>query len=219
METSRAILYSFRRCPYAMRARLAIAEAEIEVELREILLRNKASELLDASPKATVPVLVDTDGSILEESLDIMDWALAKSDPSNWLQPENDNKAEMRDLIARCDEDFKPHLDHYKYASRYEDVDGLKERDLAGIFLYELDRRLGNHAYLFGSRVSMADMAIATFVRQFCNVDRDWFAAQDWKNLIRWLSEFVESERFLAVMKKYSKWEQGDAPVFFGKSS
>ncbi|MEE9313476.1 MAG: glutathione S-transferase [Rhizobiaceae bacterium] len=210
------ILYSFRRCPYAMRARLAVATSGIEVELREILLRDKAPELLEASPKATVPVLVQNDGTVLEESLAIMDWALALADPEGWMKPELGTVAEMRELIERCDVEFKPHLDSYKYASRYDEVDGTKERDLAGSYLWELDKRLEEQAYLFGSRISFADMAIVTFIRQFANVDRAWFDAQEWKNLNRWLVEFLQSERFLSIMGKYKKWEPEDATVLFG---
>ncbi|MEE9375473.1 MAG: glutathione S-transferase [Rhizobiaceae bacterium] len=210
------ILYSFRRCPYAMRARLAIASSGIEVELREILLRDKAPQLLQASPKATVPVLVQNNENILDESLDIMDWALAISDPERWMQPEQGTTAEMRALILRCDEEFKPRLDHYKYASRYDDVDGTKERDLASEYLWELDKQLQGQDYLFGSRISFADMAIVTFVRQYANVDRAWFDGQEWKNLNRWLVEFLESERFLSIMEKYKKWEDGDEVVLFG---
>ncbi len=168
------ILYSFRRCPYAMRARLAIKVANIEVELREILLRDKSPELVEISPKATVPVLVDGDGVLHEESLDIMIWALEANDPERWLVPEIGTYDEMRLLIERCEEEFKPRLDRYKYANRYDDVDEKHERDKAGEFLWLLDRQLRGHAYLFGSRISLADMAIVTFVRQFANVDRQW---------------------------------------------
>ncbi len=215
----RPILYSFRRCPYAMRARLAIAEGGIEVELREILLRDKAPALLEASPKATVPVLIDLDGAVIEESLEIMDWALALSDPSNWLKPEKGSAREMRKLITRCDDEFKLHLDNYKYASRYDEIDGKEERDRAATFLYELDEKLESQPYLFGARISFADMAIATFVRQYCNVDREWFAAQKWESLMSWLDEFVESKRFLAIMKKYDMWEVGNKPLLFGKTN
>jgi len=210
------VLYSFRRCPYAMRARLAIAVSGEGVELREILLRDKAPELLKISPKATVPVLVDRDGSLLEESLDIMLWALEKNDPLNWLKPQRGTPSEMLALINQCDNQFKPHLDRYKYANRYEDVDASHERDKAGEFLWQLDKRLATNKYLFGTRLSLADMAIVTFVRQFANVDRTWFDGCDWQNLQRWLVEFLQSDRFQAIMDKYPKWQAGDEVVTFG---
>ncbi|MCF6320878.1 MAG: glutathione S-transferase [Rhizobiaceae bacterium] len=211
------VLYSFRRCPYAMRARLAIAVSGEGVELREILLRDKAPELLEISPKATVPVLVDRDGSLLEESLDIMLWALEKNDPLNWLKPQHGTLSEMLALINQCDNQFKPHLDRYKYANRYEDVDANDERDKAGEFLWQLDKRLASNEYLFGTRSSLADMAIVTFVRQFANVDRAWFDGSDWQNLQRWLVEFLQSDRFQAIMDKYLKWQMGDEVMVFGK--
>ena len=199
-----------------MRARLALKVSGVEVELREILLRDKAPELLFASPKATVPVLVDGDENILEESLDIMEWALEINDPHLWLAPETGSGDEMRALIQRCEDEFKPRLDRYKYANRYEDVDEKSERDQAGEFLWLLDQRLESQNYLFGSRVSLADMAIVTFVRQFANVDRPWFDDCQWRNLRRWLIEFLESELFLAIMDKYPIWKPEDFITRFG---
>ena len=210
------ILYSFRRCPYAMRARLAIAVSGQQCELREILLRDKAVEFLETSPKGTVPVLVDTDGTVLEESVDLMDWALGKHDPENWLQPETGTLEEMKALVEESDGPFKTALDRYKYANRYEGADALEEREKASAFLRRLDARLANSEFLFGSRMSYADAGIVTFVRQFANVDREWFDAQDWLNLIRWLEAFLESELFAAIMEKYPKWQAGDEVTVFG---
>ena len=184
--------------------------------MREILLRDKAPELLTVSPKATVPVLVDLDGKIIEESLDIMDWALDKSDPENWLAPDSGDADQMRHLIELCETDFKPHLDRYKYSNRYDDVDSKNERETAGRFLWGLDQRLVKQNFLFGSRLSLADMAIVTFVRQFANVDRQWFDQCQWQGLHRWLQEFLESEIFAKIMTKYQIWKSGDEIIIFG---
>ncbi|WP_457647570.1 glutathione S-transferase [Profundibacter sp.] len=196
------ILYSFRRCPYAMRARLALASAGIPCELREILLRDKAPELLQASPKGTVPVLV-TDTQVIDESLDIMLWALNHNDPEGWL----DMPDTGLELITRTDSEFKPNLDAYKYKG------DMAARARAATFLHELDAQLS--PYLFGTAPKLADMAILTFVRQFAFVDKPWFDAQDWPNLTNWLQDFIASPRFTAIMLKYPKWQAGDAPTPF----
>ena len=215
-DTKLPILYSFRRCPYAMRARLAIAVAGQQCELREILLRDKAAKFLETSPKGTVPVLVDVDGTVLEESIDLMDWALAKHDPESWLKPESGTLEEMKALVAESDGPFKTALDRYKYASRYEGADALAEREKASVFLRKLDAKLEKSKFLFGSHMSYADAGIVTFVRQFANVNRDWFNAQNWPHLIRWLDAFLESELFASIMQKYPKWETGDEVTVFG---
>ena len=199
-----------------MRARLAIAVAGQKCELREILLRDKAAEFLETSPKGTVPVLVDVDGTVLEESIDLMDWALVQHDPENWLRPEVGTLEEMKALVAESDGPFKTALDRYKYANRYEGADALAEREKASVFLRKLDAKLEKSKFLFGSNMSYADAGIVTFVRQFANVNRDWFNAQDWPHLIRWLDAFLESELFASIMQKYPKWEPGDEVTVFG---
>ncbi|MFT5000973.1 MAG: glutathione S-transferase [Paracoccaceae bacterium] len=208
-------LYSFRRCPYAMRARLAIQAAGVTCELREILLREKAPEFLAASEKATVPVVVTNAGNVIEQSLDVMLWALAQADPFRWLVPETGTIDQAMALIAQADADFKDNLDHYKYASRFENGEGEKARDAASGFLYGLNDRLANTENLTGGRTSLADMAIAPFVRQFANVDRAWFDQQNWPHLLAWLNRFLASTDFNAIMTKYPKWQSGDAPTNF----
>ncbi|MFY0612399.1 MAG: glutathione S-transferase [Hyphomicrobiaceae bacterium] len=215
MSADLPILYSFRRCPYAMRARLALHASGQACELREIVLRDKAPEFLAASPKGTVPVVMTPDGGVIEESLDVMLWALEQHDPEGWLSPSDGNRDAMMALIARCDTAFKPNLDAYKYASRDTPEKGLEARAAGAVFLTELDAQLSGTTYLFGERLSLADTAIFPFVRQFANVDRTWFDAQPWLNLIRWLSEWLASQRFADVMKKYAKWQAGDAPIVF----
>lgn len=209
----RPVLYSFRRCPYAMRARLAVASSGIEVELREILLRDKAAAFLEASPKGTVPVLVGD--TVIEESIEVMDWALAQSDPEGMLY----GGAAARNLVERCEVEFKGHLDRFKYAVRYENVDPEEERKLASVYLRELDGLLADREYLFGDRIGFADIGIAPFVHQFANTDRAWFNAQDWVRLRDWLDRFVDSDRFANIMTKYPKWEVGDAVTVFPKEA
>ena len=202
MNEALPILWSFRRCPYAMRARLALASSGIRYEHREILLRDKPAAFLASSPKGTVPVVVDGD-DVIEESLDIMQWALAQNDPENWL----DVPQAAHDLIVTCDGPFKTSLDRYKYSSRIADAKAETDRDEAGKFLTLLDALLCDRRYLNGHQVRLPDMAIATFVRQFAHVDLDWFNAQPWPNLIRWLDDFKSSDRFLSIMQKHAIWK------------
>lgn len=210
------ILYSFRRCPYAMRARLAIHASGQTVHLREIVLRDKAPEFLQTSPKGTVPVLVLTDATVIEESRDVMDWALGQSDPQTLLPA--DTADQMRALVARCDAEFKPHLDHYKYASRHPELDVAQTLVQATTFLNDLNGRLTDQPFLFGTTRSYADIGIAPFVRQFAHVDRDWFLQQDYSNVINWYQSFVLSTEFKAIMGKYPKWVAGDAVTVFPES-
>jgi len=212
---SRPILYSFRRCPYAMRARLAVQSAGVTCELREILLRDKAPEFLAASAKGTVPVIVTQDGATLEESFEIMHWALTANDPERWLHPGFGNLESAVSLIKTADGDFKHNLDRYKYASRFDTGESTKARDRAADFLAGLDGRLTENSYLFGNRICIADMAIAPFVRQFASVDRDWFDALPLPRLHRWLEDFLNSQRFASVMQKYPKWRSGDPVTLF----
>ncbi|MEL7525225.1 MAG: glutathione S-transferase [Pseudomonadota bacterium] len=208
------VLYSFRRCPYAIRARLAILSSGRPVELREIVLRDKAPEFLQASPSATVPCL-KTCEEVIDESWDIMLWALEFSDPENWLRPEQATMADMQALVLQCDGPFKSHLDRYKYDVRYDDANREDERAQAARFLRDLDARLRQGQWLFGSAASLADYAILPFVRQFANADRAWFDGQDWQPLKTWLEAFESSHAFQTVMPKWTKWVSGDAPVRF----
>ncbi len=204
------VFYSFRRCPYAMRARLALCSAGVLIELREVILRDKPTEFLAASPSATVPCL-QTGESVIDESLDIMLWALRSSDPESWLDMPEDGQA----LIEDCDGPFKTALDRYKYNARHEDVDIAAERDAAGLFLYRLEAMLADGEWLCGPEPRLADMAILPFIRQFAHVDLSWFTAQPWPGVIRWCEAFKSSTRFLEIMKKYPQWQAGDAPVIF----
>lgn len=204
---STPILYSFRRCPYAMRARLGIAASGQRVELREIVLRDKAPEFLAVSPSGTVPCLVNG-AEVIDESLDVMTWALEKSDPEGWLEmPE-----QGWDWITRCDGPFKRALDRTKYETRYPECDPAEERAKAQEFLGELDTQIDG--WIFG-RPTLADFAILPFVRQFAFIDKSAFDAEDWPNLKPWLERFLASDRFAAIMTRHEKWQANDAPIYF----
>lgn len=215
MENRLPILYSFRRCPYAMRARLALQSSGTACELREIVLRNKPAEMIESSEKATVPVLVLQDGTVLEESLDIMLWALDNHDPEHWLTPAGNSLDAMLELIKRCDDDFKQHLDRYKYSTRYENADPGYHRRQACLFLGELETRLAQEGHLFGVRPSLADMGIAPFIRQFANTDRPWFDQTSYTHVRRWLDRFTASAPFQSIMKKHPAWVSGEPGVAF----
>ena len=214
--TNAPILYSFRRCPYAMRARMALWVAGIPVELREVKLAAKPPELGEASPKATVPVLVTHDG-VIDESIAIMRWALGESDPEGWLN--GDDEA----LIERNDGPFKHHLDRYKYPVRYPDEnDGdetafsLHHRGKGLAILHDLDARLADRKQLAGDAPTLTDIALFPFIRQFANTDRDWFDGQDLPHLQPWLETHLASDLFKAVMPKFVPWKAGDDPIEFG---
>lgn len=200
-----------------MRARMAIAQAGVVCRLREVVLRDKPQEMLDASPKGTVPVIVDVTGNVIDESLDVMAWALAQRDSENWLNPEQGSRADMDALVVECDGPFKRALDRYKYPNRYEDEGIVREeqRSLGLTFLETLNARLTRRKHLFGDRVSYADIAIFPFIRQFANTDRAWFDALDLPHLQAWLAAHLDSDLFKQVMPKYKQWQTGDAePVF-----
>jgi glutathione S-transferase len=207
--TALPILYSFRRCPYAMRARMALAVIGVHVALREVVLRDKPPEMLEASPKGTVPVLVLPDGRVLEESLDIMRWALVQSDSMGWLAHDDQN------LVSATDGPFKIALDHYKYPHRYGLTDGTAHRDAALTYLGDLNSLLTRSLYLGGATPAFTDIAIFPFVRQFAATDTIWFAALPLPALQRWLSALVGTDLFAGIMARYPQWKAGDAPVHF----
>lgn len=192
------LLYSFRRCPYAMRARLALRYSGVCVRIIEVSLKAKPAEMLALSPKGTVPVL-SVNGEVIDESLAIMQWALAQHDPDNWrLQGDPSVLA----LIDENDQGFKYHLDRYKYAERYPEYPMEHYRAEGEVFLQKLERLLEDRAYLLAHHPSLADMALAPFVRQFAHVDRDWFARAPYPRLQRWLEAFLQSPLFMRVMAK-----------------
>jgi len=190
------VLYSFRRCPYAMRARMALRYSGVPLSIVEVSLKAKPAEMLALSPKGTVPVLVCADGRVIEQSLEIMHWALAQYDPDNWLGP--DSAA----LIEENDQVFKVDLDRYKYAIRYPEQPMEQYRAQGAAFLQRLEVLLEQTPYLAGDTLSLADIALAPFVRQFAHVDRDWFEQAPYPRLNAWLERFLASELFISVMTK-----------------
>lgn len=209
------VLYSFRRCPYAMRARMSLASAGIRCELREVVLRAKPAEMIAISPKATVPVLQLPSGEVIDESFDIMRWALEQRDPENWLNPSGASAEQAFALIEQTETMFKPHLDRYKYPDRYPDISATEHRSSACRFIELLEERLTVPPYLFGEQACIADIAIFPFVRQFAQTDRDWFEASPYQQTQSWLEELSTAERFDIAMTKYPQWISGNDAVYF----
>ncbi|MEY4426596.1 MAG: hypothetical protein RL535_894 [Pseudomonadota bacterium] len=207
------VLYSFRRCPYAMRARLALLasgmRAGVDYEHREVVLKAKPPEMLAASPKGTVPVLVLPSGQVIDQSLDIMLWALRQNDPYGWLKHEKDAMAWM----AQCDGDFKFHLDRYKYPNRYDGVNAFEHRTKAAEFAGLMDTWLQHQAknasihYEFDSCIGINYAGCMPFLRQFANTDKTWFATQPWPALQFVLASFEASVEFKTVMQQHAAWQ------------
>ncbi|MDA7417605.1 glutathione S-transferase N-terminal domain-containing protein [Xenophilus arseniciresistens] len=212
----RPVLYSFRRCPYAMRARLALLASGQACTLREVVLRDKPAALLAASPKGTVPVLQLADGVVIDQSLDIMRWALARQDPLGWLV--GDGEA-MQALIAQCDGPFKQALDAYKYPERHPQWAPGAARDAIAAQAAALDARLQSQAFLFGPQARLADVAWMPFVRQAAQVDAAWFGAQPWPRLQAWLQQWVQSPLFERAMRKLPPWQPGQPDEVFACAS
>ena len=198
-----------------MRARMAIHHSGLTVELREVVLKEMPVQLLDCSPKGTVPVMVLPDGGVLEESRDIMDWALSISDPDGWLPRGDAACAEAHALLDENDEVFKADLDRYKYAVRYPEHPPEYYRAQGERFLARLETRLARHDFLTIDRLGIADIGIFPFVRQFAFVDKPWFDGASYPRLQDWLTRLLASDRFAAVMQKYPQWHEGDATTFF----
>ena len=210
-----AVLYSFRRCPYAMRGRMALHISGLEFKHREIILRDKPAAMLEASPKGTVPVFITEDNQVIEESLDLMHYALGRSDPEQWLGVDSERTTA---LIADNDGPFKQHLDRYKYASRYEadtprGAVNHEHRASAETYLAALDKQLGSNPYLFGEKQSLADVAIFPFIRQFSNVEPEWWAATPYPSLRGWLTRQLDSRLFLAIMVKHPLWREDSSSL------
>lgn len=207
MNNVQPILYSFRRCPYAMRARMGLVGADISYEHREIILRDKPAHMLKVSPKGTVPVLSLPNGRVIDESLDIMLWALEQNDQHRWL---DGARIDMFNLIERNDTIFKALLDRYKYPNRYPDEDCTNARDDTAKILFDLDQRIKVNGSLSGEQTTIADIAIFPFIRQFAHVDRDWFYAQSYPHLHKWLVEHLESALFVTIIEKHKIWAKNN---------
>ena len=215
---SHPVLYSFRRCPYVIRARMALEYASVTCELREIILRDKPKEMLSISKKGTVPVLQLIDGKVIDESLDVMLWALQQADHDNWLNSYNGlniNKQDTKTLIGKNDNQFKHYLDRYKYFQRYSQKPQLYYRERAEEFLVLLEINLKEHngTGLVSNHISLADVAIFPFIRQFAHVDWEWFTNSQYKFLVSWLLKFEGSELFLRVMKNHAPWKENSDMV------
>lgn len=213
MISSYPCLYSFRRCPYAMRARLGILFAELQVELREITLKNKPPQMLAISPKGTVPVLQLLNGMVIEESREIMIWALAQRDSQGLLNAET--LLEANALIDKNDNEFKYWLDRYKYADRHIEMSQTEYRQKGEAFLQLLEELLTKNPYLLGKSVTLADIGIVPFVRQFAHVNRDVFYSLPYINLQRWLQNWLQNPLFLQAMTKFQLWQEKDDVVVF----
>ena len=207
------ILYSFRRCPYAMRARMAIHISGQKCELREVLLRDKPPSMLEYSAKGTVPVLILQDGKVIDESLDVIDWALNLNDPDNWQRSKDTKKT--KELIKINDGEFKYHLDRYKYSKRYDNEDPEFHRKKCLKFIESVNNELNNSKYIFDDNISYADIVLLPFIRQFRIADIDWFDALPYNNLKKWLSGFLDSTLLNSIMKKYDLWKEGDKSIVF----
>ncbi len=199
MKNNLPLLYSFRRCPYAMRARMALVVAAVQCNVVEVEFKNKPAHLLEISPKGTVPVLQTLEEGIIDESLDVMRWALSRSDPHGWM---NCNLDEAFGLISYNDGSFKKALDRYKYPNRYPDENCSNARDIGEQFLMQLNDSLKRTQYLMGDSITIVDIAIFPFIRQFANADREWFDALDIEPLQNWLNNLLNSDIFVQVMKK-----------------
>ena len=212
-------LYSFRRCPYAMRARFGILFAELKVELREVSLKNKPAQMLAISPKGTVPVLELIGNGrgtqrVIEESREILEWALQQHDPQGLLSVDVSN---ANALIDQNDNEFKHWLDRYKYADRYPELNQSESRRRGEVFLQVLEGLLASHSYLLGASISFADVAIMPFVRQFAHVDQEVFYSLPYPNLQRWLRDWLAHPVFQQVMTKFQPWQEGGDAVVFPK--
>ena len=205
------ILYSFRRCPYAIRTRMTLYVSQTIVELREVLLRSKPGALLKASPKGTVPILVLPSGSVIDESFEIMTWALKTRDPFDWSK----NGGETVEWIQLCDSDFKHWLDRYKYATKFPEESAISYRETAERFLEKLEARLGRQIWLTGKQQTLADVGLFPFIRQFSYVDTKWWLTAPYPAVRKWLNYWLNHPIFLSVMNKYPVWHPGQRGGIF----
>lgn len=211
------VLYSLRNCPYAMRARIAIFKAKQTVQLRDVVLSNKPAEMIAASPKATVPVLVLPDGVVVDESLAVMLWALNETDPDDLLHKQNEHSLlAMLELINTFDHEFKAYLERYKCAKRYKENNIDECRALCEQLIQVLEDRLKNHNFLLSDRESLADIALLPFIRQFARVERQWYLQSPYPNVRNWLNNYLQSPMFTKVMAKCPLWLDNHEVVLFG---
>ncbi|MFV2005187.1 MAG: glutathione S-transferase [Gammaproteobacteria bacterium] len=208
------VLYSFRRCPYCMRAHLALKKSGLKIELREVRLSNLPEAALKISPKATVPILVLTGGTVMDESWDIVKWTLQQNDPDNWLGKNNCFLPGAEMLIETNDFSFKNDLDHYKYADRYPEHSQEHYRLVCEEFIEELEDMLTDNKYLLADQLSLADINIFPFIRQYSLVDKEWFDQSPYPKVQNWLDSLINSTLFQQVFQKHDIWQPGDAAIY-----
>ena len=213
LKNNLPILYSFRRCPYAMRARMAIHISSQKCEIREVLLRDKPPSMLEYSSKGTVPVLVLQSGEVIDESIDVIEWALNLNDPDNWQRSKDNEKT--KELIKINDGEFKHHLDRYKYSKRYDNEDPEFHRKKCLSFIEKVNSELQNSKYIFDDAISHIDISLLPFIRQFRIADNEWFDELPYENVKSWLSNFLNSELLKSIMYKYDLWKEGDEVTIF----
>lgn len=208
------ILYSFRRCPYCMRAHMGLTYSSLTIQLREVTLKDMPDELLKVSPDKTVPVLVLPENNSMDESWDILKWALQQNDPDNWLGEDEQYLADAEMLVETNDFSFKSDLDHYKYADRYPENSKEHYRKECEEFIEELEEMLTEHSYLLTDKLTVADIAVFPFVRQFSLVDKTWFDQSRYTNVQRWLDILINSELFQSTFLKHDTWRPGDNEIY-----
>ena len=192
---------------------MAIHISGQKCELREVLLRDKPPSMLEYSPKGTVPVLILQDGYVIDESLDVIDWALNLNDPDDWQRSKDTKKT--KELIKINDGEFKYHLDRYKYSKRYDNEDPEFHRKKCLKFIESINNELNNSRYIFDDNISYADIVVLPFIRQFRIADIEWFDSLPYDNLKKWLSSFLDSSLLNSIMKKYDLWQEGDSLIIF----
>ncbi|MEW6992040.1 glutathione S-transferase [Colwelliaceae bacterium 6441] len=214
------VLYSLRNCPFAMRARLAIFKSHQKVFLRDIVLSNKPNEMLMASPKGTVPVLVSNQFGVIDESLEIMLWAFEQSDPDDFLHKNHHihsptKNTEMMSLIQVFDTQFKASLEKYKCAKRYHESNVIECRQDCEAYIKQLEQRLTEQKFLVSNKESLADIALLPFIRQFARIERQWYLQSPYPKLRHWLNHYLQSAMFTKVMAKYPLWEESQPEIIF----
>lgn len=208
------VLYSFRRCPYCMRAHMALKYSGLKVELREVDLKDMPAETLQISPKATVPILLLSDGTIIDESWDIVKWAVTQNDSDNWLGQSSEHLLDAEILVESNDFSFKNDLDHYKYAERFPEHSEKYYRKKCEEFIEELEEMLAEKNYLLANHLSLADIAIFPFVRQFSLVNKNWFEHSPYVNVKPWLAKLINTELFQHVFQKHEIWQASKTGIY-----
>jgi len=210
------ILYSFKRCPYAMRARMALYLSNTVVELREVSLRDKPQSMLEISPKGTVPVLILDDGNVIDESIEIIEWCIKKKKNIFTETLNSDQELFTEDAIKLFDEKFKFHLDRYKYATRYEDVDEILHRESCVEILKTMENKISNKIFFYTDHLNKIDICILPFIRQFRIANPEWFDNHiEFPKVQKWLDNFLKSSILEEIMVSHEVWKKNNTAIFF----